>query len=327
MKLLKNSICLLVLTLLIATIGFSPQTKAAEENSFGLAKPVTIEEKETLTVDKNGVAKSTNDDQASVIKNARQLANQSDHNEITYKNPAAKEENNIVNVPVVEKKDEKAHPKAASLVSMSYTTIYDPNKKSITTTIKIASIVGEKPIVIEARNDLYDSNTYSGKYGRVFVHSREFLGKDIKVGKSYSKSYYPKKTKFYMSQHTTVAGWKGTVPDTSTGTLAPVLANKIGWLYPEIRNNHSKKTMPVPAKANFPIIPKDDREEWDSSDDRNNYIKKYIKTYGDPKWNWSGLDIHHVLPREYGGDNSFNNLFPLPRDMHQQILNPWWMKY
>ncbi len=43
-EVVKNSICLLVATLLIA-IGFSPQTKATQEDSFGLAKPVTFEEK------------------------------------------------------------------------------------------------------------------------------------------------------------------------------------------------------------------------------------------------------------------------------------------
>ncbi len=53
------------------------------------------------------MAKSNNDGQASIIKEARQLAKQDSHNEITYKNPLAKEENNIVNVPVVEKKKRK----------------------------------------------------------------------------------------------------------------------------------------------------------------------------------------------------------------------------
>lgn len=174
---------------------------------------------------------------------------------------------------------------------------------------------------------LYESNTYSGKYGRVFLHNREFSGKDIKAGKSYSKSYYPKKTKFFMSQHTSIAGWKGSLPDTSTGTLAPALANKIAMLYPEIINTHSKKTMPLPAKANFPAVPVDKRAKWDSRTDRGNYIKKYIDTYGDPKWNWSSFDIHHVLPLKYGGKNNFNNLYPLPRDMHQNLLNPWRDKY
>jgi 5-methylcytosine-specific restriction endonuclease McrA len=39
------------------------------------------------------------------------------------------------------------------------------------------------------------------------------------------------------------------------------------------------------------------------------------------------LHIHHVIPREYGGDNSFDNLYPLPRDIHQQVVTPWWVNY
>ncbi|WP_254610324.1 HNH endonuclease signature motif containing protein [Bacillus tequilensis] len=84
--------------------------------------------------------------------------------------------------------------------------------------------------------------------------------------------------------------------------------------------------MPVPAKANFPAVPADKREKWTSTD-RGNYIKKYIDKYGDPKWNWKGFDIHHVLPLKCGGKNNFDNLYPLPRDIHQNVLNRWWDKY
>lgn len=72
-----------------------------------------------------------------------------------------------------------------------------------------------------------------------------------------------------MSQHTSVAGWNGSLPDTSTGTLAPALANKIAMLYPEILNTNSKKAMPLPAKANFPIVPVDKREKWNHRTDHN----------------------------------------------------------
>ncbi|ASB66587.1 MULTISPECIES: hypothetical protein [Bacillus amyloliquefaciens group] len=126
---------------------------------------------------------------------------------------------------------------------------------------------------------LYESNTYSGKYGRVFLHNREFLGKYIKAGESYSTSYYPKKTKFFMSQHTSVAGWKGSLPDTSTGTLAPALANKIAMLYPEIINTHSKKTMPLLAKANFPVV---------SVDKRANGIAERIEVHQNLLNSWWG---------------------------------------
>jgi 5-methylcytosine-specific restriction endonuclease McrA len=38
-------------------------------------------------------------------------------------------------------------------------------------------------------------------------------------------------------------------------------------------------------------------------------------------------DIHHIIPREYGGTNDFNNLVPVLRTVHQQEFNPWWMNY
>nr|WP_286119127.1 HNH endonuclease [Thermoactinomyces sp. DSM 45891] len=34
--------------------------------------------------------------------------------------------------------------------------------------------------------------------------------------------------------------------------------------------------------------------------------------------------MHHIIPREYGGTNDFDNLIPLPRDFHQQRVTPWW---
>jgi len=330
MKGLKNLFCSIVLSLIVVVSIFSVPAKATTENLIEDKKPITYEEQEVLKVNKNGETESLNrSDRSSVIQKSKQLFNNNIKSEINYNNPLVKQENNVVNVPVVDIKDNnaKTSAKTPSLVTMSYLTTYDPNKKTITTKIAIKNIVGEKPVVIEASNDLYTSNTYSGKYQRVFIHSREFLGANIKVGKSYSKSYSVKSTKFYISRHTTVAGWKGSLPDTSTGQLAPTLANKIGEIYPAIINHHNNKMLPLPSRADLPKVPEKDRVDWDSSKDRGAYIKKYIDTYGNPKWDWSAIDIHHVIPRERGGNNSFNNLYPLPRTMHQQLLNPWWARY
>jgi len=38
-------------------------------------------------------------------------------------------------------------------------------------------------------------------------------------------------------------------------------------------------------------------------------------------------DIHHELPIKYGGTNSMSNLFPLPKDIHQKEVSPWWASY
>ncbi len=46
-----------------------------------------------------------------------------------------------------------------------------------------------------------------------------------------------------------------------------------------------------------------------------------------PEGGWDKYDIHHIRPREYGGTNDFGNLVPVRRDIHQQLLNPWWQGY
>ncbi len=106
-----------------------------------------------------------------------------------------------------------------------------------------------------------------------------------------------------------MAGWKGSRPDTSTGQLAPTLANKIGEIYPAIIYHHNNKMLPLPSRADSLKVPEKDRVDWDSSKDRGAYIKKYIDIYGNPKWDWSAIDIHHVIPRERGGNNSFYNRY------------------
>ncbi|KAA6447010.1 HNH endonuclease [Bacillus swezeyi] len=167
----------------------------------------------------------------------------------------------------------------------------------------------------------------NGTYGRVLEHTKEFKGAQIKAGSKSTKTYNVKSTKFWIARNVTTAAWTGYVPLTDTSEAGPQLANKIADFYPTIYNEHSKKYMPIPTKANMKTVPEDKRTPWDSSKDRYAYIKKYINTYGNPKWDWHDFDIHHVIPREYGGNNAFNNLYPLPRELHQQVVNSWWFRY
>ncbi|MDZ5670385.1 hypothetical protein [Bacillus stercoris] len=176
MKVLKSLFCSIVLSLIVVAPIFSVPAKATTENLIEAKKPITYEEQEVLKVNKNGETESLNrSDRSSVIQKSKQLFNNNIKSEINYNNPLAKQENKVVNVPVVDIKDNnaKTSAKTPSLVTMSYLTTYDPNKKTITTKIAIKNIVGEKPVVIEASNDLYTSNTYSGKYQRVFIHRVE----------------------------------------------------------------------------------------------------------------------------------------------------------
>ncbi|HEU5383541.1 MAG TPA: HNH endonuclease signature motif containing protein [Ktedonobacteraceae bacterium] len=71
-------------------------------------------------------------------------------------------------------------------------------------------------------------------------------------------------------------------------------------------------------------VPKANRVQWNKIT-RGQYIKQwYDAGYSTPAGGWEPYDIHHILPREYGGTNDFWNLVPLPRDLHQLVVTPWW---
>lgn len=66
---------------------------------------------------------------------------------------------------------------------------------------------------------------------------------------------------------------------------------------------------------------------WGSKD-RGAFIKEwYDRGYSTPEGGWSGYDIHHIRPREYGGTNDLDNLVPIPRDVHQEQFTSWWRSY
>jgi hypothetical protein len=78
-------------------------------------------------------------------------------------------------------------------------------------------------------------------------------------------------------------------------------------------------------------VPVEQRVPW-NNDLRGQFIAQYIERYGDPKqkdpnFDWADYDIHHIIPREYGGTNDFDNLIPLRREFHQQNVTPWWTNY
>lgn len=64
------------------------------------------------------------------------------------------------------------------------------------------------------------------------------------------------------------------------------------------------------------VVPKDQHVEWNNIT-RGEYIKEwYDRGYQTPAGGWGKYDIHHILPREYGGTNIFENLVPVERTIH-----------
>jgi hypothetical protein len=85
-------------------------------------------------------------------------------------------------------------------------------------------------------------------------------------------------------------------------------------------------SIPYPGEG-LTKVPTSQRVVWGGKE-RGAYIKEwYDRGYSTPEGGWSGYDIHHIRPREYGGTNDFDNLVPVPRDVHQAEFNSWWRDY
>jgi hypothetical protein len=103
-------------------------------------------------------------------------------------------------------------------------------------------------------------------------------------------------------------------------------ANSHGDPYPTIIDPRTGKPVQAPPN-NLQIVPESQRVEWGSKQ-RGEFIKEWIdKGYKAPEGGWGNYDIHHIIPREYGGTNSFGNLVPVPREFHQRTINSWWSGY
>jgi hypothetical protein len=102
-----------------------------------------------------------------------------------------------------------------------------------------------------------------------------------------------------------------------------VLFNRAGREYPSVLNPGTGKPIPFPS-GKLEKVAVSDRVPW-GAQERGDFIKQWYKRgYSTPPGGWSEYDIHHVLPREYGGTNAFENLVPVERDTHQSEFNAWW---
>lgn len=107
---------------------------------------------------------------------------------------------------------------------------------------------------------------------------------------------------------------------------ARVAVNAAGVPYPLVTDLRTGSPISYPGDG-LSRVPVAERVTWNAQD-RGAFIKEwYDRGFETPPGGWAGYDIHHVQPREYGGTNDFDNLVPVPRDIHQQQFNPWWANY
>ena len=102
--------------------------------------------------------------------------------------------------------------------------------------------------------------------------------------------------------------------------------NPKGDSYPSVIDPRTGENIPLPSD-DLVKVPSNQQVIWDSTQ-RGLYIKEwYDNGFATPAGGWENYDIHHIVPREYGGGNDFWNLVPVERTIHQQQFNPWWTAY
>lgn len=113
---------------------------------------------------------------------------------------------------------------------------------------------------------------------------------------------------------------------TGVAANAATKANRAGRAYPDVMDPRTGSPIDFPGDG-LTKIPVGQRVPWGGKE-RGAFIKEwYDRWYSTPAGGWSGYDVHHIRPREYGGTNDFDNLVPIPRDVHQQQFNSWWRDY
>jgi hypothetical protein len=120
----------------------------------------------------------------------------------------------------------------------------------------------------------------------------------------------------------TSSTWRWTEPGKGKSGPRTASVNKAGNPYPRVTNPLTGEPVTDPSDG-APRVPKDQRADWGKAQ-RGQYIKQWYDNGNEtPGGGWSGYEIHHILPREFGGTNDFDNLVPLVPGEHLQFTL-WW---
>ena len=96
--------------------------------------------------------------------------------------------------------------------------------------------------------------------------------------------------------------------------------------YPRIIDPRTNLPVPFPCGIRG-IVDQGSRVSW-TKYDRASFIAEWCRRgFAEPRGGGANYDIHHILPREFGGTNAFWNLVPVERITHQDLLNSFWRTF
>ncbi len=109
---------------------------------------------------------------------------------------------------------------------------------------------------------------------------------------------------------------------------SPLVSRILGKLalYPRVIDPRTGRHIPFPSGITTPVA-KALRVTWGKAERAEFIAEWYRRGYPTPPGGWELYDIHHILPREFGGTNDFWNLVPVLRETHQRLFNQFWWEF
>lgn len=192
--------------------------------------------------------------------------------------------------------------------------------------VEVTKVVGTPPATLEVQQALCKSGYYNKQFTCPHVIRKTFVAGQIKKGAEVHQLLNVNASSFWKYSGSAIATWAGRPPSirTLTWTEGLYLTNKKGMFFPVYTDKQSGLNLLAPSHVFLKKIPAEKRVKWGNKE-RTAYRNWYDKKYG--KKTWTKFEIHHQLPREYGGGNMTGNLIPLDRSFHRTEVNPWWASY
>lgn len=182
------------------------------------------------------------------------------------------------------------------------------------------SYVGTKP-----RNVYVEAELHEKVSGGKYIH--KFPRQEIEYREGVGFQGEPNDTAYWTLEGLAIAtGQDGDVAY-DADISDDILFNKKAVIYPTVRDalGTSKRLKEPPL--GLEVVPSSDRVKWGTTE-RKKFKKWYEEKYNDgDEYDWSDIEIHHIIPRQYGGTNSTSNLIPLDKNDHRKKVTPWWKNY